>query len=431
MSKKIKNIEISEDVFELFVKAYSNGIDLTEYLSDFRRDVCRLSQVYYGLKESLDVSIFAHSEYTAAAMVEIRYALKNGIDLSFLKPYMNEGMIRNIIFLKENGINIEDYINETTSEQEIRFIGERLLYKENIDYLYADIKTKNHFKIDKMKILRKMYKNGFNLDSINTLEFNEAQLKEIYKGFAVNINYTLYAKKEYDYKVMREIRENLEFGILDIPERTSETDIDYIKKIKEKREKIVNDFDCSEFNLKYYLGENYLDNYNEDQLNILKETMKKELPIDKLVSDSYSAEQMEEIMYGLEDGLDVSVYNNPSFSDVEMNLIRNKMLKEKKENNLIDSFIKNNFKKKKAIKPYIVNNRVYNKDDKYVVSIDYGENKYKCFAIDKESNRIKLFEESSKDLESFVIKVGDIALNLVDIEDKDFKEFIDIIKEAD
>lgn len=430
--KKINNIEISEDVFELFVKAYSNGIDLTEYISDFRRDVCRLSQVYYGLKEGLDVSVFAHSEYTAAAMVEIRYALKNNIDLSFLKSYMNEGMIRNIIFLKENGINIEDYINETTSEQEIRFIGERLLYKETIDYLYKDLSTKEHFKFEKMKTLRKMYKNGFDLNSINTIELNEAQLKEIYKGFITNVDYTLYANKEYDYKIMREIRENLEFGITKIPTKKSKTDQEYIKEIKELREKILNNFDCAEFNLKYALGENYLDKYDKNQLKILKETLNKELPVEKLISDLYSAEQMEEIMYGLEDSLDVSKYLDKSLTDIEMNHIRQELLKEKKDINFITSFIDKYLKQKKNNR-LIFNYKTLDKNNlsKNILAIDSDRQELKCFAITKELKENLILKATVEDKDSFVKTVKNVWEDIKDATDEEFVEIVDVLKKEE
>lgn len=440
MGKKIRDIEVSDDIFAIFVKAARKNIDIYEYIKKYKRDIAKLNQIYEGLEEGLDVSIFDDTSFTAAAMNLIRYGLKKDLDMSFLKTGMNEGVIRTVIELRENGINIENYINETTTEQEVRFLGERLFYKEPIDIYYVDKDiTKAHYKIDKLKMIRKMFKNGFNLDEVDIDNLSESQLREVFKGFLTNVDYSLYNKKDYDYKLMREIRENLEYGIETLPDRLkSDTDNDYINKIKEQRLNLINDFDYISFNLKFYLGDDYEDKYDEDKVNILKDAINKNLDINILTRENYSAEQMEEIVFGLEDNLDVSSFIDVNLSDIEMNKIRNNMLKEREDNILIDDFLKKTFKKSKAIRTLIKNYRKV-KDDisdgieltNNILTIDLKNKEFVCIAIKKDSSEIPVCSTNINDTENFVKDITSILMDIKDSSDEEFEEIIEAIKKEE
>ncbi len=120
-------------------------------------DDSQMNQINRGIKNGVDVSIYAKPDYEWAQMQQIREGLENGVDVSvFAKPEFNWSRMREIRLGLENGVDVSVYAMP---------------------------------------------------------EFNCYQMEQIRKGLEQNLDVSFYAKPDYEWAQMQQIREGLENGI--------------------------------------------------------------------------------------------------------------------------------------------------------------------------------------------------------------------------
>lgn len=167
-------------------------------------------------------------------------------------------------------------------------------------------------------------------------DFDEDQLKEIHSGVENNLVVD-YADPSYDSYKMEVIKNSLIYNVK----------IDYsfeVPSFSFKR-KVINGFEKKvniiPFLLKYSnLSEgkidaiiygltlnvanikSYIQEFNEDQLFEIFYSVEKGVDISIYVSPYFNEFQMQQIRFGLIDGVDVTVYLNPEFNEDQMMVIR-------------------------------------------------------------------------------------------------------------
>ena len=184
------------------------------YYADSRYDWFQMEEIRKGLEMSLDVSKYADPEISFDRMRQIRKGLKAGIDLSD-KKNMAAGVLQQLRKATQEHIDLSVYIN-------------------------------NGFDEDQLHQIRLAKKNGVDIDSYVIPDFRGISIREIRLGLEHHIDVSVYASREYTWQQMREIR----------------------------------------------LG------------------MEKRLDVGQYKNVLYSWQQMREIRYGLEEGIDVSYYRS-------------------------------------------------------------------------------------------------------------------------
>ena len=167
-------------------------------------------------------------------------------------------------------------------------------------------------------------------------DFNEDQLKEIHSGVENNLVVD-YANPSYDSHKMEIIKNSLIYNVK----------IDYGFEVPSFifKRKVINGFEQKvniiPFLLKYpNLSEgkidaliygltlnvanikSYIQEFNEDQLFEIFYSIEKGVDISIYVSPYFNESQMQQIRFGLIDGVDVSIYAKPEFNADQMEQIR-------------------------------------------------------------------------------------------------------------
>lgn len=175
--------------------------------------------------------------------------------------------------------------------------------------------------------------NKFKSILINNNYLNPKQKDEIYKGLISNININLYISPDYDYEIMNNIREALEDGLnlneiledfttkqnliskiskLRIKSKINLPD-EILKKINENNLPVISKWLNKNFNLDLFLkNELYL--YNPPQLELVMSCLNENLDI-SYFNKNLSVKQIEQIIYGLKNNLDVSQYAKLEYND--------------------------------------------------------------------------------------------------------------------
>lgn len=427
---KIKGKKLCKDVYELLVKASLENIDLYPYLDNYSMDYMRLYQIYLGIKQDIDVSIYDNPKYTSNSMMCIREALVKGLDYKlFAKPELNDAQINTLISLLSKGVDISKFNNHEFKEPEMKFLGDRILEGSDISVYFCE---KGHFCLDKMKVIKKMTEINFDFSLIDLSPFNNQQLREIYKGALSKIDYKIYINPEYSYKVMEEIRKTLELG-LEVSEYSLEIDeTEYINKLKSLRNDVLSSFDYLERDLNTFLGKDYKDKYNKSQIYFFKKAIIYGYNLDVLTKENYSAEQMEEIIFGLEDGLDISKYSDVKLTDIEMSNIRMQLKKTKDEIEDINNFLVKNFKnykkkfsnKIKNLKSLEINEEAL---EERVLGIKKENLYYNCY-IYFNDELFKIYTSKNCELSEFIEKIKNFLDELSSLGDEDLLTNIEILE---
>ena len=184
------------------------------YYADIRYDWFQMEEIRKGLEMSLDVSKYADPNISFDRMRQIRKGLEAGIELSD-KKNLDAGVLKQLRKATLEHIDLSAYINRKFDE-------------------------------DQLRQLRKAKKNGVDIDPYINADFRGISIREIRLGLEHHVDVSVYASREYTWQQMREIR----------------------------------------------LG------------------MEKRLDVGQYKNVLYSWQQMREIRYGLEEGIDVSYYSS-------------------------------------------------------------------------------------------------------------------------
>lgn len=141
-------------------------------------DYFQKEEIRKGLKENLDVNIYAKPEIPYNIMHQLRKGLEKGFDLSQYTDY-GVGILCEIRKSMEMGISIIPYI-------EAGYDSEQLV------------------------AIRHALEKGIPIDSYLNIEYHGACIEEIATGLEHHINVTPYADVRYAWRKMREIRLGIE-----------------------------------------------------------------------------------------------------------------------------------------------------------------------------------------------------------------------------
>lgn len=239
----------------------------------------------------------------------------------------------------------------------------------NIDVYYADPSIKS----DKMKVLRHASENGINLLEY-AKDFSVQQLEALLEGAKHNINYQMYTNRKYSHTQMLTIAQglllNLDVSVyLDPRFETNQmrvilkglihdVDVSIFAKLKYSDaqmhvicKELIDGHDVSRLaNHKYsaammlnlneilvYKGFDlfkYADaGYTLSQIEQIEHGLRHKVPLGLFESKDFDHLQMNQIIRGYGEGIDVTQYASPDISWQEMKRIREKLRKEVKENN--------------------------------------------------------------------------------------------------
>ena len=238
----------------------------------------------------------------------------------------------------------------------------------NIDVYYADPSIKS----DKMKVLRHASENGINLLEY-AKDFSVQQLEALLEGAKHNIDYRVYANRQYSHTQMLTIAQGLILNLdvspyLDHRFDTNQmrvmlrglmhdVDVSIFAKLKYSDtqmhmicQELIDGHDVSKLaNHKYsaammrtlneiliYKGFDlfkYADaGYTLSQIEAIERGLKNKVPLELYKSINFDHLQMNQIIRGYGEGIDVTQYASPDISWHEMKRIREKLRKEVKEN---------------------------------------------------------------------------------------------------
>lgn len=238
----------------------------------------------------------------------------------------------------------------------------------NIDVYYADPSIKS----DKMKVLRHASENGINLLEY-VKDFSVQQLEALLEGAKHNINYHIYANRKYSHTQMLTIAQGLLLNLdvshyLDPRFETNQmrvilkglihdVDVSIFAKLKYSDaqmhvicKELIDGHDVSRLaNHKYsaammlnlneilvYKGFDlfkYADaGYTLSQIEAIEHGLQTKVPLELYESKEFDHLQMDQIIRGYGNGIDVTQYASPDISWQEMKRIREELRKEVKEN---------------------------------------------------------------------------------------------------
>lgn len=238
----------------------------------------------------------------------------------------------------------------------------------NIDVYYADPSIKS----DKMKVLRHASENGINLLEY-AKDFSVQQLEALLEGAKHKIDYKMYANRKYSHTQMLTIAQGLLLNLdvsayLDPRFETNQmrvilrglihdVDVSIFAKLKFSDgqmhvicKELIDGHDVSKLaNHKYsaammlnlneilvYKGFDlfkYADaGYTLSQIEQLEHGLRRKVPLGLFESKDFDHLQMNQIIRGYGEGIDVTQYASPDISWQEMKRIREKLRKEVKEN---------------------------------------------------------------------------------------------------
>ncbi len=177
------------------------------YYADSRYDWFQMEEIRKGLEMSLDVSKYADPTISFDKMRQIRKGLEAGIDLSD-KKHMNAGVLQQIRKATLEQIDLSKYIDAGYDEEQLQQI--RLAKKNGVDidpYVILD------FRGISIREIRLGLEHHVDVSAYAGREYNWQQMREIRLGLEKRVDVNTYKNVLYSWQQMREIRYGLEEGL--------------------------------------------------------------------------------------------------------------------------------------------------------------------------------------------------------------------------
>ena len=118
---------------ELFIAKFEDNVELEKYDKEYFTCWLQLREIRLGLKERLDVSVYAKEEYSWQQMKQIRIGLSKKLDVSiYAKPEYNQFQMRELRYGLSLGLDVSKYANKELYASQMREIRLGLIYKVDI-----------------------------------------------------------------------------------------------------------------------------------------------------------------------------------------------------------------------------------------------------------------------------------------------------------
>lgn len=256
-------------------------------------------------------------QFNRAQLSEIRTGLNRNIDVYYADPSIKSDKMKVLRHASENGINLLEYAKDFSAQQ-----LEALLEgaKHKIDYhIYANRKY-SHTQM--LTIAQGLL---LNLDVSHYLDsrFETNQMRVILRGLMHDVDVSIFAKLKYSDGQMHVICKELIDG----------HDVSKLANHKYSAAMMLNLNEIlvyKGFDLFKYADEGY----TLSQIEAIEHGLRNKVPLELYASKDFDHLQMNQIIRGHGEGIDVTQYASPDVSWQEMKRIRKKLRKEKevKEN---------------------------------------------------------------------------------------------------
>lgn len=254
-------------------------------------------------------------QFNRAQLSEIRTGLNRNIDVYYADPSITSDKMKVLRHSSENGINLLEYAKDF-SVQQLEALLEGAKHK--IDYrVYANRKY-SHTQM--LTIAQGLL---LNLDVSHYLDprFETNQMRVILKGLIHDVDVSIFAKLKYSDAQMHVICKELIDG----------HDVSKLANHKYSAAMMLNLNEIlvyKGFDLFKYADAGY----TLSQIEQLEHGLRRKVPLGLFESKDFDHLQMNQIIRGYGEGIDVTQYASPDVSWQEMKRIREKLRKEVKEN---------------------------------------------------------------------------------------------------
>lgn len=254
-------------------------------------------------------------QFNRAQLSEIRTGLNRNIDVYYTDPSIKSDKMKVLRHASENGINLLEYAKDF-SVQQLEALLEGAKHK--IDYkMYANCKY-SHTQM--LTIAQRLL---LNLDVSHYLDprFETNQMRIILKGLIHDVDVSIFAKLKYSDTQMHIICEELINGH-DVSKIANHN---YSAAMMRTLNEILI---YKGFDLFKYADAGY----TLSQIEQIEHGLQTKVPLELYNSINFDHLQMNQIIRGYGNGIDVTQYASPDISWQEMKRIREKLRKEVKEN---------------------------------------------------------------------------------------------------
>lgn len=182
------------------------GLAIEEY-TDAGYDWFQMEEIRKGLRKHLDIGLYSSPDIPYDKMRQIRKGLAVGIDLT---PFMrlDAGTLREMRKAMVSGINIIPYIQEGYDRDQLEQIRRAL--KKGVDIRHY---LRRQFRGASIHEICIGLEHGLDVSDYAQPFFDWRQMKEIRLGMEHRVDVSQYLNRLYDWKQMREIRLGLEDGL--------------------------------------------------------------------------------------------------------------------------------------------------------------------------------------------------------------------------
>ena len=180
--EKLTNDDFNDWQSEEILKGIRQGVDVSLYAKpEFGGH--EMKKIREGLGKGLDVSVYAKPEFDSLEMGVISDGLEKGLDVSvYAKPEFDAGQMRQIYYGLDQGLDVSVY-------------------------------AKPEFHPDQMDEIRDGIKDGVDVSVYAKPEFNYLQMRQIKYGMDYNVDVSVYANPKYNSEQMKTIRFGLDQGL--------------------------------------------------------------------------------------------------------------------------------------------------------------------------------------------------------------------------
>lgn len=196
--------------------------------SNFTDD--QIDEIQLGIKDGVDVSLYAREDFLAIQMRQIRLGLLSGVMVSrYNDPQFDWFQMEEIRIGLENHIDVDKYSSPDIPYMKMRQIRKALMVgidltsqlDRNADILRQIRKAAvsgidiskyvlEGYNAGQLAEIRKGLEKGLDIQEFIAIEYRGGSIREICKGLEAGIDVSVYADEEYSWRQMREIRLGLE-----------------------------------------------------------------------------------------------------------------------------------------------------------------------------------------------------------------------------
>lgn len=200
--------ELLKNIYQLQIK---NKIDLPDKILNKITDIEKLSVLSKWSNEGLDNNTFIENKlykFKTYELQKFKYCIKNNLDTSYFNKGFSSLELDEIIYGLKEKLDVSIYANHKFDYKQMEQIRLGLLFGIDVS-IYA----KYEFDYEQMEQIRDGLYKDIDISWYNNPNLNWLQMQEIKLGIIEGIDVSYFAKIEYSWLQMQEIRLGLKSGI--------------------------------------------------------------------------------------------------------------------------------------------------------------------------------------------------------------------------